>query len=190
MKAQNKVVFVLLLTALSFLSKAASIGQALGQVTEKETGKPIAFAEIVFENKMDKIELKANEYGYYYADHIPTGKYQVRVQFNNRTFVMNQVRIFDSYSSKVDLVLSRSETLPATVELEQQDPFITAVSSTGITLTENTFNQRTQSLGDVLSTQPGVDIINGRLYIKGSDQVRFFIDGSPVIGQAVIGKAW
>ena len=103
---------------------------------------------------------------------------------------MNQVRIYDSYSSEVNFLLSNNESLPTTIELERAEPLISSISATGINLGGNTFDQPTQSLADVLSAQPGVDIRDGRLFIKGSDQVRFFIDGIPVMGQATIGRIW
>jgi hypothetical protein len=183
---------ILTLAVLGFFlpSMAVSMGGVLGKVIEKETQKPIPFAEIILENKMDKIEVRANEYGYYYAEHVPTGKYQVRVVFNDRTFLMNLVRVFDSYSSEVNLVLSNDKSLPAIVELERGEPALTSISPTGISLSANSFDQPTRSLGEVLSAQPGVDVINGKIFIKGSDQVRVFIDGSPVMGQPIVGWSW
>src|SRR5262245_51848589 len=123
------IVFALLMGS-SFSSLAVSTGHIVGQVTVKETGKPVALAKIVFENSFDKIEVEANEHGHYYASYIPTGKYQMRVSFNNRTFVMNHVRVYDSYSSEVDIALSNNEQLPEKVELERTEPIISSVAPT------------------------------------------------------------
>lgn len=169
---------------------AVSTGQVVGQVIEKETHKPVAFAEIIFENRYDKIIISANEYGFFYGNHLPTGKYQIRVQYNNRSFVMNDVRVYDSYATEVNLLVSNNAELPAMVTLERSEPVISSVNSTGIRLANNSFNQPTQSLSDVLGNQPGVDVRNGKIYIKGSDQVRFFIDGTPVIGQPTVQREW
>jgi hypothetical protein len=190
---KTSVRFVLLLGlvfALSLTSKAVSIGQVLGQVIEKETHKPVAFAEIIFENKMDKVVVTANEYGFYYAHRLPTGKYQMRVTFNNRTFVMNNVRVYDSYSTEVNFFVSSNDGLPQLVEVENKEPLISAVTSTDVQLSNSNFNQPTQSLSSVLSMQPGVDVRNGKIYVKGSDQVRFFIDGTPVMGQPAVQRSW
>jgi hypothetical protein len=190
MKTEVRLAIFILLLGFSFAAKAVSMGQALGKIVEKETGKPVAYAIVIIENKMDKIEVTANEYGYYYADHVPTGKYQMRVSFNKRVFMVNHVRIYDSYASEVNFSLSSDESLPATVELESKEPLITSVSAAGINLTNNDFNQATQSLGDLLSMQPGVDVIDGKVFIKGSDQVQFFVDGCPVMGRAIVGRSW
>ncbi|MES2622629.1 MAG: hypothetical protein V4615_17400 [Bacteroidota bacterium] len=191
MKAFNKSAFLLIiLLCVSFFANAASTGHVLGQVTEKETGNPVAFARIIFENKMDKIEVQANEHGYYYASHLPTGKYQMRLTFNNRIFVINHIRVFDSYSNQVDVAVSNDSLLPAMVELESKEPLISSITSTDVTLNNSTFHQPTRTLGEALGMQPGMDVVNGRLYVKGSDQVRFFIDGTPVLGNASMGRVW
>jgi hypothetical protein len=190
MKTQATFVLFAILFGFSIIVKAASTGQLLGQIIEKESGKPVPFATITIENRMEKIQLTANEFGHYYANHVPTGLYQIRVVYNRKTFFLNKVRIFDSYATVVDLVVSSEESLPPEIEIERKEPLLTTVSPADINLTNNTLNQRTQSVGDVLSMQPGVDIVDGRLFIKGSDQVRFFIDGSPVMGQAIVGRTW
>ncbi len=170
--------------------KGVSMGQIVGQVTEKETKQPVAYAEVVFENRIDRIEVKANEYGHYYANHLPTGKYQMRIVFNNRTFVMNDVHVYDSYTAEINFAVSSNNSLPPKVILETKENVFSSVTSNDIKLTNSTFNQPTQSLNDVLSQQPGVDIRNGRIFIKGSDQVRFFIDGTPVMGTPTQNRVW
>ena len=103
---------------------------------------------------------------------------------------MKLVRVYDSYSSQVDMEVSNNNSLPLIVEVENKEPIISAVTSTDIKLANNSFNQRTQSLGEALSMQPGIEVIDGKLYVKGSDQVRFFIDGTPVMGQPIMGRVW
>ena len=107
MKA-SAFVSMLFLLLVSTTVKAVSTGQIVGQVIESETKQPLAYAEIIFENRMDKIEVKANEYGHYYASHLPTGKYQMRVVFNNRTFVMNDFHVYDSYTSEINFEVSNN----------------------------------------------------------------------------------
>ena len=175
----------------AFTAKAVSMGEVIGQVLEKETNKPVAFAEVIFENNMDKIVVRANEYGYYYGGHIPTGRYQMRVVFNNRTFVINKVRVYDSYSSEVNFIVSANENLPSTVEVIKTESLVSAIQSTDIRVVNNSSScQATQNLAEVLLSQPGVDMRNGKLYIKGSDQVRYFIDGTPVMAPPALDRIW
>jgi len=181
---------VMLLVIISNSSTAASIGQITGKVTDKETQTPVAYALITFENSMGKVEVEANEYGLYYGNHIPTGKYQMRISFNNRTFVVKNVRIYDGYATELNFLVSSNENLPALVEVEKTDVMLSNVQPTDIMLSNSSNLQATRSLSDVLSMQPGVDVRNGQLTIKGSSSVKFFIDGSPTMAPAHIERIW
>ncbi|HLP20138.1 MAG TPA: Plug domain-containing protein [Chitinophagales bacterium] len=172
------------------VAKAVSTGEVVGQVTQKESKLPFAYADITFENRMDRIEVKANEYGHYYASHLPTGKYQMRIVYNNRTFVMNDVHVYDSYTSEINFAVSSDNNLPPKVVLPTVENTFSSVTSNDIKLTNSKNNQPTQRLNDVLSQQPGVDVRNGRIFIKGSDQVKIFIDGTPVMGQPTQSRVW
>lgn len=169
---------------------AASMGQIVGRVIEKETGQPVAYAEITFESKMDKVTVMANEYGFYYADHLPTGKYQIQLRFNSRTFTIRNVRVYDGYTSEIPIALSSSNALPPQVELDAPENITSSVMTNDVKLTASNNNQATRSINDVLSTQPGVDIRGGEIFIKGSNQVRFFIDGCPVMGPPSRDRVW
>ena len=190
-KLQYSFLLFLALFLSPAISKAVSTGDVVGQVLENETKRPVAFAHVVFENGMDKIEVTANEYGYYYGNHIPTGRYQMRVVYNNHTFVMNKVRVYDSYSSEINFMVSNNNDLPTTIEVIKKDPIINPLKPNDIVLASNTSSsQGTQTLSDLLIMQPGVDVREGKLYVKGSDQVRFFIDGTPVMAPPIINRIW
>ncbi len=187
-KHDYSIVFCLFFLLSATHLKSASTGDILGQIVEKETMKPVAYVEIVFESSMEKVVVSANEYGYYYASHLPTGKYQMRVSYNNRTFFMNKVRVYDSYSSSVDLIVSNNNNLPDLVEVTRSESAINPLQPHDIVMAENSNNQPTRSLGEALMSQPGVDIVNGQLVIKGSNKVRFFVDGEPVLQPPVFGS--
>lgn len=182
------LLIILLLSGNSL--QAASMGQIVGRVLEKETGQPIAYAEITFESKMDKVTVTANEYGFYYADHLPTGKYQIQLQHNTRTFYINNVRVYDGYTSEIPITLSSDNSLPQQVQLAAPENITSSVVTNDVKLTASNNNQATRSINDVLSTQPGIDIRGGEIFIKGSNQVRFFIDGSPVMGPPARDRVW
>jgi hypothetical protein len=186
----SKLLF-LVLTSAFFVTQAycASIGQLMGKLEVKETKLGIANVEVVFENNMDRIAVMTNEYGFYYSDRMPTGKYEMSVVFNNRKFVVKQVRVYDSYTSIINLPLSEASNLPDVVYLDIA-PNQIAVTSNDIKLSNNNNHQPTQSLTDALSNQAGVDVRNGKLYVKGSNQVKFFIDGTPIMGQPSFQKVW
>lgn len=175
---------------LSVIVNAASTGNVIGQVTNKETKLAYPNAQITFENRMDRIEVQADEHGHYLASHLPTGKYQMRVVYNNRTFVMNDVHVYDGYTTEVNFTVSTDNTLPPKVVMPTEENLFSSVTSNDIVLTNSKNNQPSQRLNDVLSQQPGVDIRGGRIFIKGSDQVKIFIDGTPVMGQPMQNRVW
>ncbi|HRG88242.1 MAG TPA: Plug domain-containing protein [Chitinophagales bacterium] len=177
----------LLLTGSTY---AVSTGNVIGQVTNKDTKLAYGNAMITFENRMDRIEVQADEHGHYLASHLPTGKYQMRVVYNNRTFVMNDVHVYDSYTTEVNFTVSNDSTLPPKVVMPTEENLFSSVTSNDIVLTNSKNNQPSQRLNDVLSQQPGVDIRGGRIFIKGSDQVKIFIDGTPVMGQPMQNRVW
>jgi|ERR1043165_635567 hypothetical protein len=171
-------------------AQAVSMGEVVGTILVKELKQPLANVEIIFENRMDRIDVKANENGHYYSNHMPTGKYEMRVVYNNRTFIMKDVQVYDGYTSEVNFDVSTDNSLAAKVVLETKENTFSSVTSTDIKLANSTFNQPTQNLNDVISQQPGCNVLNGRIYIKGSDQVRFFIDGEPVMGPPTDKRVW
>lgn len=188
MKARSFKIFFFLL--LPFFSKAVSTGEIVGRITIQETKEPVAFAEIIFENSSDKITVQANEYGYFYASHLPTGKYVMRTVFNNRTFAIKAVRVYDSYASEVNMTVSNSNELGNVVELKNENPRLSSVEKNDIRITGASRMQGTQTLSELLSQQPGIDIWDGKIYVKGSSDVKFFIDGTPVMGAPVVDRIW
>jgi hypothetical protein len=86
--------------------------------------------------------------------------------------------------------VSNNNDLPTTIEVIKKDPIINPLKPNDVLLASNNGNQSTQSLSDLLISQPGVDIRDGKLYVKGSNQVRFFIDGTPVMAPPIISRIW
>jgi hypothetical protein len=121
-----------LLIAVFFTAKAATFtGDVNGQIIEQETKQPVAFAQVVFVHGNDRITVTANEYGYYSAKHIPMGKYEMHIVFNNRNFVMNNVKVKDSYTSNIDFSVSSNNNLPASVNVTTSNNNKAAVNETG-----------------------------------------------------------
>ena len=187
MTARYFLLLQVLLLALPNQLRAVSSGDVLGQVIDIETQQPVPYAEIVFENYYDKVIVKANGHGLFYGVHIPEGRYQMRVTYYGRTFIMNHVKVFDSYSNEVNFFVSCNDTLPALVLETKPDPVIRALEPHDILLTNNDMGRATMTLSDVLMAQPGVDIYAGRLYVKGAE-VKIFIDGSPVLSPGLFTK--
>ncbi|MCS6935488.1 MAG: hypothetical protein NZM35_10125 [Chitinophagales bacterium] len=186
----GRVLLLIIVWGVWLSAAANSTGHVMGRVFVQETRLALPFAEIVFENRMDKITVTANEYGYYYAHRLPTGKYQMRVKHNGREFVLNRVPVYDGYTTEINFPVSDDTTLPAIVTVVLDQPRWQHSGETNINLSHSTALQPTRPLGEALSAQPGIDVRNGRLFIKGSDKVKFFIDGTPILGQPVMGTDW
>lgn len=118
MKTIIQTIAALGICFLSYLSAKAVTGDISGQVIERETMSPVAFAEIVFDNGTSKTVVSANEYGYYSVKHMIAGKYKMSVNYNNRTFVMNKVRVQDSFTTGVNFMVSSNAELSSTVEVQ------------------------------------------------------------------------
>ncbi len=99
----------------TFETKAAT-GDITGQIIEKETMAPVAYAQVILDNGTTRTIIKANEYGHYSANHLPTGKYQVSVKYDNRVAAMSSIHIKDSYTAGINLVVSSTTS---TVEVQE-----------------------------------------------------------------------
>lgn len=112
------MVTLTLMTAVTLYAKTINFtGDITGQIIEQESNIPVAFAEITLVNGTEKITLTANEYGYYSAKHIAAGKYELHVVFNNRSFIMSNVKVRDSYTACVNCAVSSANNLPSTVQV-------------------------------------------------------------------------
>ena len=158
--------FSFLLMSSPFLSKAISMGDLVGKITDQETGQGVPCAELVLENGFDKITVTANEFGNYYALHVPEGRYQLRVAYNQRLFVMNKVKVYDGYANQVDIKVSGDNDLPATVILPYVEPFINPLQPHDIIVTNNGADRAPQQLSDLLMSLTGYRRI-GRYRFSG-----------------------
>ena len=172
---------------LPFASKAVSSGDLVGQIVDLETRQPVPYAEVTFENYYDKITVKANEHGFYYGDHIPEGRYQMRVTYNHRTFVMRRVKVYDSYTAEVNFLVSKNDSLPQVVLEATPDPLIKAYIPHDILVTGTDMGSATMSFSDLMMAQPGMNIYDGKLYAKGAE-IKIYIDGTAVLAKPVLMK--
>jgi hypothetical protein len=162
----------MLMVIISNSSIAASAGKITGMVTDQETSGPIAYAQITFENSSQKIEVEANEYGLYNGSQIPTGKYQMRVSFGNRTFVIKNVHIYDGYATELNLIVSSNEKMPPLVEVKKTSTMLSAVQPSYLKPANNS------------NWQIGIFAANS------SNDVNFYINGTTASAPANIERFW
>jgi len=136
MKSTIKSIIALIICFYSLQSVKAATGDITGQIIEKETLAPIAFAQVTLDNGTIKTVIAANEYGYYSANHLPIGKYQVWVKYDNQVVAMNPIHIKDSYTLGVNLIVNTIVPTVNTKEVKKENT--TGAVKQHI---DNTFNQ-------------------------------------------------
>jgi hypothetical protein len=189
MKSHFLLLF-LFCTLSSTLCHAVSTGQVMGKVLNSSTNALVPDIEIVFENKLDKVVVTCGENGHFYIDHIPTGKYDVTVKFMNKTFVVTRVPVYDGYSTDLEVNVSEDSSLPEVIFTPYTQPLINTTAPNNVQLNNSSNRQSTRSLSEALEMQRGVDVRDGKLFVKGSSDVKFFIDGTPILGQPSLQRGW
>lgn len=119
MKATIQTIFALSICLFSLQTATAATGDITGQVIEKETNTVVAYAEVTLDNGTTKVVVIANEYGHYSASHLPTGKYTVKVKYDERTIEMNEIRIKDSYTAGINLIVSNNPQQAQTEKIKK-----------------------------------------------------------------------
>jgi hypothetical protein len=121
MKNTIRTIFALTICFFSLATANAATGDITGQIIEKETQMPVAFAEVTLDNGTTTTTITANEYGHYSANHLPTGKYQVTVKYDNHTVEMNAIRIKDSYTQGINLIVSSNASTVETDKVKKDN---------------------------------------------------------------------
>lgn len=169
---------------------AISNGQILGKITSSNPQQSLVDIEITIENKFDRFIVYSNESGIFYANHIPTGKYTVTIQLANQTIVTSKVPVYDNQDTELNVSFNTVSDSPITLlRTYEYEPF-NKIEKGDVVMNANKQQQPTKSLSEALEVQRGVDFRNGKLFIKGSDNVKFFIDGTPILGSPSFNSAW
>jgi carboxypeptidase family protein len=111
MKRIAYCIMFLALGLLHFKIAKGATGDITGQIIEKETMAPVAYAQVTLDNGTSKTVITANEYGHYSAHNLLTGKYQVSVKYDNHIVAMNPIHIKDSYTAGINLIVSAEPTV-------------------------------------------------------------------------------
>lgn len=172
------------LTAASVLF-AGSTGKLAGKITDKSTGEPIPFVNVILVGTT--IGAATDVDGYYTILNIPPGTYSVRasaIGYNNMT--VENVKIQIDFTTKIDFALS-----PTSVELGEEvvvtasKPMVQKdlTSSTAVINAQDIQALPITSFQDALQLQAGiVKDKNGNFHFRGgrSGEVSYWIDGVPV----------
>ena len=172
----------------------AQQGALKGKVIDKETKEPIAFANIVLENKGTMVGGATSDFdGNYQIKPIPPGKYDLKATFiGYKTVVIQGIAISADKTRFYDIVMSpTSETLEEVEIVDYTVPLISKdETSSGASVTSEEISKMpNRSANAVATTVGGVFSKDGeRGSVRGarSNATAMYIDGIRVIGNSSV----
>ena len=186
----KKLLFLFCIVLTSWSLALAQQGRLKGVITDKDTGEPIAFANVVLENGGTQVGGGSTDFdGNYDINPIPPGTYDLRATFvGYNTFVMKGVVISGNKITFQDIKMSmQSEVLDAVEIVDYKVPLISKdQTSAGATITaEEIAKMPNRSAEAVAATVGGVFSADGEVgNMRGarSEGTVYYIDGVRVIG--------
>lgn len=186
----KKLLFLLCIVLTSWSLALAQQGRLKGVITDKDTGEPIAFANVVLENGGTQVGGASTDFdGNYDINPIPPGTYDLRATFvGYNTVVMTGVVIPGNKITFQDIKMSmQSEVLDAVEIVDYKVPLISKdQTSAGATITaEEIAKMPNRSADAVAATVGGVFSSDGEVgNMRGarSEGTVYYIDGVRVIG--------
>lgn len=176
------------------LALAQQQGRLKGVVTDKDTGEPVAFANVVLENGGTQVGGASTDFdGNYDINPIPPGTYDLRATFvGYNTVVMTGVVIPGNKITFQDIQMSmQSEMLDQVEIVDYKVPLISKdQTSAGATITaEEIAKMPNRSAEAVAATVGGVfQGSDGDMNMRGAraDGTVYYVDGVRVIGQSSV----
>ena len=190
----KKLLLTLCIVLASWSLALAQQGRLKGVITDKDTGEPIAFANVVLENGGTQVGGASTDFdGNYDINPIPPGTYDLRATFvGYNTFVMKGVVIPGNKITFQDILMSMQSEMLETVEIvDYKVPLISKdQTSAGATITaEEIAKMPNRSAEAVAATVGGVFSADGEVgNMRGarSEGTVYYVDGVRVIGQSSV----
>ena len=190
----KKLLLTLCIVLTSWSLALAQQGRLKGVITDKDTGEPIAFANVVLENGGTQVGGASTDFdGNYDINPIPPGTYDLRATFvGYNTFLMKGVVIPGNKITFQPIQMSMQSEMLETVEIvDYKVPLISKdQTSGGATITaEEIAKMPNRSAEAVAATVGGVFSADGEVgNMRGarSDGTVYYIDGVRVIGQSSV----
>ena len=190
----KKLLLTLCIVLASWSLALAQQGRLKGVITDKDTGEPVAFANVVLENGGTQVGGASTDFdGNYDINPIPPGTYDLRATFvGYNTYVSKGVVITANKITFLDFTMSmQSEMLDQVEIVDYKVPLISKdQTSAGATITaEEIAKMPNRSAEAVAATVGGVFSSDGEVgNMRGSrsDGTVYYIDGVRVIGQSSV----
>ncbi|MBM3307121.1 MAG: TonB-dependent receptor [Candidatus Eisenbacteria bacterium] len=183
------MVAVLLVIAMLAVTATAQgpTGKIAGRVTDADTGKPLAFANVsVLGTPYGNI---TNQNGEYVIDFVPAGSYVVQASYMGyATKRSDSVTVTANRTEQVNFSL-KSDVLQADeVLVEAERPMIeTEKTSTARRMGQEEVKIRSIStVEEAIATQPGVVLHGGQIHVRGgrASEVKMYVDGIAITDAA------
>lgn len=172
--------FITFLLCLCVAAVAVAQVSVTGRVIEKESGKGLAGASVIFRNAEGKIKK--------YASTGSDGSFAISVPSADGCTV--EVSMISFAKKKVSLTGAKFPLTvalePAAFELKEVAVKAQSIREQGDTITYSvgSFAQaQDRTIGDVLKRMPGIDVEkSGKIKYQGEDINKFYIEGSDLLG--------
>jgi len=190
----KKLLFTFCIVLASWSLALAQQGRLKGVITDKDTGEPIAFANVVLENGGTQVGGASTDFdGNYDINPIPPGTYDLRATFvGYNTYVVKGVVIPGNQITFKDIEMTeQSEMLDVVEIVDYKVPLISKdQTSAGATITaEEIAKMPNRSAEAVAATVGGVFSADGEVgNMRGarSEGTVYYIDGVRVIGNTSV----
>ena len=185
-----KMLFIVLtlcsLNSYMLWAQKQTFGTINGNIVEKETNKPVEFANVIIRSIRDSIQIKGtvtDKNGAFTFEHVPEGMYEIVYSFIGFEKQKSPVIIVDKQHT---IISTGSLSLKVTTS-ELKEVVVTGEKSTYVnTIDRKTFNVgkdlvgTTGSVSDLLQNVPSVTVdMDGNVNLRGSDNVMILINGKP-----------
>ena len=171
---------LLMLIQVFRLSNAQTTGKIAGKVVDKDTGEPLAGANVILLHTLSGAAADAN--GYYFIINIPPGSYDIQVSMIGYTPVkMENVRVSVNATTNLSFELEKTVlqgeavvvTASAVSFKKDQTSSVRNVSA------EQIAKLPVESVDQVVNMQAGV--VQGHFRGGRSSEVSYLVDGLPVV---------
>jgi outer membrane receptor for ferrienterochelin and colicin len=172
---------LLLVALLPYLVFAGTTGKLTGKVTDKKTGEPLPFVNVVIEGT--SLGAATDLDGKYTILNVSPGKYNVKFQYvGYQTVVVQNVQISIDLTTTQDAVLEETAVEMQAIVVEGKAEKIQKdiTSSQARVTSEEIKNLPVAELSDVLQLQAGVTKgAGGEFHIRGgrSSEIAYWVNG-------------
>ena len=159
-----KSVILLLFILVSVTSIWAGItGKITGIIVDKETGEPLAGANVIIQNTLFGASVDLE--GQYTILDVPPGTYSVQISFvGYRTIIMNDVRVVIDQTTRLNTEMeTESLEMDAIIVVAQRDLLKPDVATSTISITpEEIETLPVSDIIGILNMQAGIQYLNVR----------------------------